>query len=286
MTELAANPEQAEHWNADEARHWVDHDHDYDVMLRPLGDRMLAAAAITPGERVLDVGCGCGNTTIAAALAAAPGGAAHGVDLSGPMTDLARRHASDRGVAATFEVADAQVHPWEESSFDVAVSRFGVMFFADPVQAFTNIGRALRPTGRLAFVCWQEMLANEWMLVPGMALAEHVPLPDLGEPGAPGPFAFADPERIRGILDASGYRHISVEPVRETLLIGGGPTVEGTLEFLRTSGMGQTLLADADPEAIAAGLDAVRRALEPHATPTGVRLDGAAWVVTAAAGQT
>jgi len=281
MTTETPNASQAEHWNAEEALHWVRQQADYDTTLRPLGDRMLAAAAIEPGDRVLDIGCGCGDTTIAAARAAAPDGSALGVDLSVPMTDVARQRASKEGVAATFEVGDAQVKPFAPASFDVAVSRFGVMFFDDPVAAFANVAKALRADGRLAFVCWQDLLVNDWMLVPGAAIAEHIPLPDLGPPGAPGPFAFADPERVRSVLASAGFDGIEVASVRESLLVGGGPTVDGTVAFLRSSGMGQTLLADAPPDAVEKGIAAVRNALEPFATPEGVRLDGVAWVVTA-----
>jgi len=281
MTTETPNATQAEHWNAEEASHWVQQNADYDVMLRPLGDAMLAVAAIEPGDRVLDIGCGCGDTTIAAARAAAPDGSALGVDLSVPMTDLARQRAATEGVAATFEVGDAQVKPFEPGSFDAAVSRFGVMFFDDPVAAFANIAKALRAEGRLAFVCWQDLLVNDWMLVPGAAIAEHIPLPDLGPPGAPGPFAFADPERVRDTLTSAGFDRIDVAPVRESLVVGGGPTVDGTVAFLRSSGMGQALLTDAAPDAVERGIVAVRAALEPFATPEGVRLDGVAWIVTA-----
>src|SRR5690348_8832489 len=126
------NATQAEHWNANEAEHWVVHDREYDATLRPLGDHMLAAAAVSPGDRVLDIGCGCGNTTLAAARVAGADGSAHGVDLSVPMTELGRQRAEAEGLNATFEVADAQTHPFVAGSFDVAVSRFGVMFFDDP----------------------------------------------------------------------------------------------------------------------------------------------------------
>ena len=148
---------------------------------------MLAAAAIAPGDRVLDIGCGCGNTTLAAARAAGPDGSAHGVDLSVPMTDLGRQRAEQERVNATFEVADAQTHPFKAGAFDVAVSRFGVMFFDDPVAAFTNIAGALRPGGRLAFVCWQDLMVNDWMLVPGADTRSAAPgvLYEATTPAAP-----------------------------------------------------------------------------------------------------
>ena len=275
------NTDQAAHWNDSEASHWVTHDREYDIMLRPLGDRMLTAAAIQPGDRVLDVGCGCGNTTITAAQAASPHGTAHGLDLSVPMTDLARQRATELGVKATFEVGDAQVHPFAPGSVDVAVSRFGIMFFDDPVAAFLNIASALRPGGRLSFVCWQDLVANDWMFVPGAAIAAHVPLPDLGAPGAPGPFSLAEPTRIEQVLAGAGFGDINIEAIRESLLLGGGPTVEGSVEFMRSTGMGEAVLADAPADAIEPALAAVTAALTRHATSDGVQLDGAAWLVTA-----
>jgi SAM-dependent methyltransferase len=197
------------------------------------------------------------------------------------MTDLARQRAAAEGLPATFEVGDAQTHPLGPGSFDVAVSRFGVMFFDDPVAAFTNIASGLRSGGRLAFVCWQELFANDWMIVPGAAVAAHVPLPDTGGPDAPGPFAFADPARVEAVLTSAGFTDIACERVREPLLLGGGPTLDGTLEFLRTSGLGQAVLGDADPELVDRAMAAVRAAIEPHLTSDGVVLDGAVWVVTA-----
>jgi SAM-dependent methyltransferase len=275
------NTDQAAHWNATEASHWVTNDRAYDTMLRPLGDQMLATAAIQPGDRVLDIGCGSGNTTIAAADAAGPHGCAHGLDLSVPMIDLARRRAKEDGVNATFEVADAQVHPLTDASFDVAVSRFGVMFFDDPVAAFTNIGRTLRPGGRLSFVCWQDLVVNDWMFVPGMAIAKHVPIPEPGEPGAPGPFSLADPNRIEEILTAAGFENIGIQAVRAPLALGGGPTVEGTVDFLRDTTMGERFLKGASVDMIQTALTAVTTSLTPFVTPDGVKLDGAAWIVTA-----
>ncbi len=276
-----ANQEQADHWNSEEASHWVTHQAAYDRMLAPFSDMVLAAAALRPRDRVLDVGCGCGATTCAAARAAAPGRVL-GVDLSEPMLARGRASAVAAGLAnAVFERADAQVQLFGESSFDAVISRFGIMFFADSVAAFANLRHATRPGGRMAFACWQDLTANQWLLVPGAAIAQHVPLPDLGGPGAPGMFAFADPGRIRTVLAGAGWHHIDIEPMRTPILVGGGGGLDETVEFLRTGSMGRTLLGGIDTQTSARAVLAVRDALAPYRGDHGVRLEAAVWRVLA-----
>ena len=279
-----ANQDQAEHWNnSDDVGHWVTEQARYDGMLAPFTDIILEGAKLTANDRVLDVGCGCGATTLAAAQVVTDGHAT-GVDLSAPMLQRARTDADRAGLAnASFEQADVQVHPFDDDAFDVAISRFGVMFFADPEAAFANLRRATQPDGRLALVCWQPLIANEWMIVPGTALAEHVPPPDLGPPGATGMFAFAEPERPVQILEAAGWRDISVEPRQTQMLIGGAGTLDSAIAFLRNGSMGRTMLTGVDPDTEARAIDAVRAALTPHTDSDGVRLGAAVWLVTARA---
>jgi len=202
-----ANTGQAEHWNTGPGvAHWVANQARYDRMHAPFTALILDAAALRPGGTVLDVGCGCGGTTLAAARLVAPGQAL-GLDLSGPMLARARADAEAAGLGnAVFRQGDAQVEPLEPGRFDTVISRFGVMFFADPVAAFANISSATRAGGRLVFACWQPLAANQWMLVPGAALAEHLPPPAPAPAGGPGMFAFADPDRLRPILAAAGWR--------------------------------------------------------------------------------
>src|SRR5581483_11483592 len=191
MTAEAANREQAEYWNGHEAAHWVAHEERYEAMLAPFSRRLVAAAGISPWDRMLDIGCGCGATTRSAGHRAVDGEVV-GVDLSRQLLDRAEERAREEGLAhVRFEQADVQVHRFADGWFDVAVSRFGVMFFADPVAAFANVVRALRPGGRLAFACWAEPLANEWIVVPGAAAVEHVSVAADGDPEAPGPFSLA-----------------------------------------------------------------------------------------------
>ncbi len=279
-----ANSAQAAHWNSTAgAGHWITHQARHDRMLEPFLTMILGAAAIRSGDRVLDVGCGCGATTRAAASLAAPAEVA-GVDLSAAMLARASDDArSARLLNASFIEGDAQVHPFEPATFDVVISRFGLMFFADPVAAFTNLRRATKGGGRIAFVCWQPMTANPWLLVPGAALAEHVPLPEPGSPDAPGMFALANPDRARAILADAGWREISVAPARASILVGGGGTVEEAVEFLRGGSMARSMLASADPETERRAVASVRLALLPYADSDGVHLDAAVWLVRAEA---
>jgi SAM-dependent methyltransferase len=279
-----ANSEQAAHWNdPHEIGQWLTQQARYDRMLSVFSTMIFDAARLTPGERILDVGCGTGATTRAAAELVAPGSVV-GVDLSRPMLERARAEADSAEIDnVSFEPADVQVHPFAEQSFDAVISRFGIMFFADAVAAFTNLHRATRPGGRIVFVCWQLLTENEWLLVPGAALAEHVPLPASAEPGAPGMFAFADPDHPRQVLEDAGWHAITITSRRTPILVGGGGSVDDAVEFLRAGSIGRTLLANVDDATITRALESVRQALEPYVTGDGVQLEAAVWLVEAMA---
>ncbi|HEY7323313.1 MAG TPA: class I SAM-dependent methyltransferase [Streptosporangiaceae bacterium] len=279
-----ANREQTAHWNSEAgAGHWVTHQARHDRMLEPFLSMILAEAAIRPGDQVLDVGCGCGATTRAAARLAAPAVVA-GIDLSAGMLAQARADSQSAQLSNVSLVqGDAQVYPLKPASFDVVISRFGLMFFDDPVAAFTNLRQAAKPGGRIVFVCWQQMTANPWLLIPGAALAEHVPLPAPGAPDAPGMFALADVDRMRGILADAGWSAVSATPVTTSVLVGGGGTVEETVEFLRGGSMARSALANADPVTERRAVASVRSALIPYADSEGVHLDAAVWLVRALA---
>lgn len=277
---MVANEEQAAYWDGEEGGHWVHRAADYDRMLAGFSDAILDAASIAGGERVLDVGCGCGALTLAAAAAADPG-TVTGVDLSAPMLAVARERAAAGAISnAEFVQADAQSHAFAPGAQDLLVSRFGVMFFADPTAAFANLARALRPDARLTFACWQDLFANEWMSVPGIAVAAHLPLPGGAEPGAPGPFAFADRDRVTGIVEAAGFTGISLDNAERPMQMPG-TTADEVVDFLRDTGMGRVLFADAPADVVARAVDAVRTALQPYETSDGVVLSGRAWIVTA-----
>jgi SAM-dependent methyltransferase len=182
---------QDQYWNGPEASHWLLHEHRYERMGAPFTRLVLDAAAVARTDRVLDVGCGTGSTTCTAARAAADGQAL-GVDIARPLLQRAKQRARHDGLTnVRFEHGDAQTHRLAPSGFDVAISRFGVMFFSDPTAAFANIAHGLRPGGRIAFVCWQPVANNKWITVLSAA-AQHIPLPPPDEPGSPGPFSLGD----------------------------------------------------------------------------------------------
>jgi SAM-dependent methyltransferase len=275
-----ANHDQLEHWNDREATgDWVTNQERYDRMLEPFAGLILDAAALSPGEQVLDVGCGCGATTLAAARAVSPGTAA-GIDLSAAMLARARENAAKADLSnASFEQADAQVHRFS-ASYDAVISRFGVMFFADPVAAFANLRAATRPGGRLAFACWQPLADNEWLLVPLTALAKHVPVPEPDGPDVPGMFSLSTTDRLRQVLSAAGWQHISAASERTPILIGGG-TLDDAMGFLRGRAIVRSMLADVDQATRDRAMESVRDALAGHADGDEVRLDASVWLVTA-----
>lgn len=277
-----ANAEMVRYWNEVSGPKWVALQTVIDRQIEPLGRRALARAGLAAGERVLDVGCGCGATSLEAARQVAPGGSVVGLDLSGPMLARARERAAAEAVAnAEFLQADAQTATLP-GPFDAAVSRFGVMFFDAPALAFTNLRRALRAGGRLSFVCWQGVGRNPWMSVPLAAVTSVLPLPPPAAPDAPGPFAFADESRVRGILAEAGFKDVVVEGVEERLAVGPGD-LEGTASFLLSMGPAAVVLRES-PEAAAREaevLEAVRTALRPHLTPDGVVMPSACWLVSA-----
>ncbi|MEU8385744.1 class I SAM-dependent methyltransferase [Streptosporangium sp. NPDC048865] len=273
------NTGQAEAWNGYEGNHWADHQARYDAVNSGFNDHLLAAATIGDRDRVLDVGCGNGQVTRLAARRARLGEAT-GIDLSAPMLRRARATATAEGVAnVTFEQGDAQIHPFPTAVFDVAVSRFGIMFFADPVAAFANIGRALRPGGRLAVLSTRGMADNDLGAVFA-AMARHLP-PDPAPAGlgAPGPDSLADPARVREVLTGAGFEKVTSTPV-DALQVWGRDAADAA-GFLGAWGPVRFLLDQAGEDAAARALDALAVALRPYEEPGAVRLRGAAWLITA-----
>ena len=276
------NSEQITYWNQQAGPTWVAVQSLIDQQIRPLGHLAMERAELRAGARVLDVGCGCGDTSIELAGRVAPGGEVLGVDISAPMLTRAGQQARAAGVAARFELADAQTSAFEADRFDVLFSRFGVMFFAEPAVAFANLRRALRGGGRLAFVCWQNMRENPWMVVPMNAALPLLPPQPPPVPGAPGPFAFADPDYLRDILVRAGFADIELESVRMPLSVGGGQDLDATVDFVLRMGPTARALREADdPELLPDVAAAVREALAPYQTAEGVRMDSASWIVTA-----
>ncbi|MFC9998944.1 class I SAM-dependent methyltransferase [Nocardia sp. NPDC127526] len=273
MTEIV-NTAQSEAWNGYEGEHWAAHFDRYDAVNGGCNQPLLDAAAIGPADRVLDIGCGNGQLTRLAARRAASG-AATGVDLSGPMLARARERASIEGLAnVSFEQGDAQVHPFRAASFDAALSRAGIMFFADPVAAFTNVARALRPGGRLAFVTMPPLDGTDIGTV-FTAAATH--LDDFEVTHAHGPFA--DPNRMRELLAAAGFIDIAFRYLEPDGI--WGRDIADATEFIIGWGpvhYHRMRMNFGTDDAIRAAL---ATALEPFVTPAGIRLRTAAWLVTA-----
>ncbi len=272
------NADQYAAWNGDSGRRWVQDPDRRDEVLAPVADALLAAARIIAGDAVLDIGCGCGATTLAAARAAGPGGSALGIDLSAPMLDVSRRRARERAAAnARFEHGDAQAHPLAAAAFDVAISRFGTMFFADPVAAFANITSALRAGARLCMATWQPLRANDWLTIPGAALLRYATPPETA--AGPGMFAQSDPVALAAMLTAAGLRDIHSEPVNVTMTLGAGPA--DATEYLLASGPGRALFDTIPADVRPVATDALRSALAQHTGPEGVHLNAAVFLTTA-----
>jgi SAM-dependent methyltransferase len=276
------NADQIAYWNGPGGQRWAERQQAQDILLRPVADILIDRAKPQAGERVIDAGCGSGATTIAFAQKVAPSGHACGIDVSGPMLERARASAP-KELPVDFVLADATVYPFDPASFDLLASRFGVMFFADPVLSFSNMHRALRPSGRLAFACWREPRENPWMMTPLQAVYKHVAkLPPQG-PEDPGPFAFASEERVRRILGAAGFTGIAMEPCPLSLdiAIGRGldAAVQGALEIGPTS----RALEGQPADVRAAATNSIREILAPLAKGNAVALPGSIWIVTARA---
>lgn len=277
-----ANDEQIAYWNEQAGEKWVVLQDRIDAQLEPLGLVAMDALAPAAGERVLDVGCGCGATSRTLAARVGSAGSVTGVDVSGPMLAQARARAADTPTVR-FIQGDAATHPFPPGSFDALFSRFGVMFFADPPAAFANLRRATAPGGRLGFVCWQSLFANEWVRIPIEVAAPHVPLPPPPAPGTPGPFQLADRDRVLAILADAGWADVGVDPHETVLGVGGSADLDETVDFLLRIGPLARVLGEVTDraDAAAAVADALRARLAPLHGPGGVRLGGATWIVTA-----
>jgi SAM-dependent methyltransferase len=272
------NADMVDYWNGRPADVWVAEAERFDDMLGSIGRRLQDALDLEPGERVLDVGCGSGAMSLEAARAVGPDGWVTGLDLSAPMLSVTRRRAEEQHVDIDFLPGDAQTISFEQP-FNVVISRFGVMFFEDLEAAFSNLAQATCPSGRLCFVCWQEMFANKWIAVPAMAMLAHVGIPELPEPGTPSPFTLADPARTRALLESAGWSDVSVAEHHDQMRIGSDP--EDVAAFMLSDERGRRLVEGNDPEAVEAGTEAALEALRPYTTPRGVVLSGAYWLVTA-----
>ncbi|HEV2071990.1 MAG TPA: methyltransferase domain-containing protein [Acidimicrobiales bacterium] len=273
-----ANVEMAAAWDGPEGEHWAQHAERYERSSWRHWARFSEAVRIARDDDVLDIGCGTGRSTRDVGRMAASGSAV-GVDLSARMLERARAATRAEGLTnVRFEQADAQVHPFPDDVFDIAISSFGAMFFADPVAAFANIARALRPEGRLALLTWRELARNEWLTVIRGALAVGRELPE-PPAGAPGPFGLSAADHVRRTLGAAGFVDVQLEEVDEPVEIGAD--AEDAFAFVGTFGITKGLTQDLDEDSRARAFDGLRRITRDYETDDGVLFGSAAWLITA-----
>jgi len=274
------NADQAAYWNGPAGRRWLERQELQDRLLEPISELLFARAEPAAGERVIDVGCGCGATTITLARRVGRMGHVLGVDLSAPMLARARERA-EPGLSVDFVVADATLYPFPPSGADLLFSRFGVMFFAEPVLSFTHMRKALLPGARVVFACWREPRANPWMMLPLMEAYKHVPrLPEMA-PEDPGPFAFARQERVIGILRAAGFAAIAMEACDLPLDLAVGQGLDAAVNSALAIGpVSRALEEQAESQRIAVA-GAIRAALAPLQRGMTVPLGASVWMTTA-----
>jgi SAM-dependent methyltransferase len=272
------NEQQIEYWNGAVGRRWATLQDRIDLQLNNIADALIPFANARPGERVLDIGCGCGTMTLRLGMAVAPDGSVAGLDISAPMLEVARARAQAMNADIPFLKSDASTHEFQPV-FDLVFSRFGVMFFADPLAAFKNIRTALAPKGRLAFVCWRPFVENDWAAVPFTAAKPFLPAQPPSDPHAPGPFAFADAGRLKGILESAGFANIRIEKLDTTANLGA--TLEQAVDATLAVGPLARAASEVDDAIREKIRGAVKEALKPYATPAGVTPGVACWLVAA-----
>lgn len=273
---MSANAAQIDYWNSAGGLTWARFQDQLDRQMAPFGHVANDALAPQPGEHILDIGCGCGHTSLTLAQHIAPHGSVLGLDISKPMLEIAQRRSNGQSLASFVE-DDAQVTGFGGKMFDAAFSRFGVMFFSDPTAAFANIRRALRPNGRLAFVCWRPFEDNLWMRDPLEAAQHLLPEQKPVDPLTPGPFAFADANRIQTILADAGFANINI--ARRDIETGALPFDEALDVALRVGALGFALRQN--PEFMKDAASALRPILMRYLTAGGVSMPASIWVVTA-----
>jgi SAM-dependent methyltransferase len=274
------NAAEIAYWNGPGGQRWLDRQQQQDALLAPIAELLMDRAAATAGESVLDIGCGCGTTSIALARAVAPRGRVLGVDVSAPLLARARQLAP-KGLPIDFALGDAAVFPFEAGGADLLFSRFGVMFFADPTRSFVNIRGGLRGGARVVLACWREPRENSWLLLPLQEAYRHVPrLPEVG-PEAPGPFSLASEPRVRRILTDAGFTAVKLEPINLSLDLADGRGLDAAVDTALSIGPASRALDGQPPALRTAAAVSVRAALARYQVGNRVPLPGAIWIVTA-----
>jgi SAM-dependent methyltransferase len=268
-------------WREQGGKAWADNIATVEQQIADLSRVLLASAAPKPGEFVLDVGCGGGVTSKAVADAVGTTGRVLGVDVSDLILDIARRRFA-RVSNLRFESGDAQSMVLSERAYDLVLSRFGVMFFEDPVAAFKNLYSSLKRYGRLVFMCWREPAANPWMTIPVGAVFSVLGPPPPPDPEAPGPFAFSDPNRVHRILAQAGFADVGMERVDADVDLG---SIDRAVKLMSGLGPAARFLAEASKSDRAQAIDELRLSLSDYATSDGLKLPASTWVVSATRAQ-
>jgi SAM-dependent methyltransferase len=268
-------------WNGQGGRTWVARQAHTDTTLRSVTEALLAFAAPCTGERVLDVGCGCGASTLDFARAVGPSGHVAALDISGPMLAEGEARAKAAGITnIKWRQADPATVQLDE--YDLLTSAFGTMFFGDPVGAFANMRRTASPGSRMAVVCWRPLAENPWMEIPMNAAARDLPPRPTPAPHAPGMFAFADPERVSEVLTASGWAPPRFKKLDVDLDIAAGRGLHEAVVQSTQIGAVNSWLRSQPAEVVSAAIESLREALAPYVDGASVRLAGAMWLISSA----
>jgi SAM-dependent methyltransferase len=284
MADAQDNAAQIAYWNDRAAVTWTTFQERLDTLFEPLTGLALDAAAPAPGERIIDIGCGCGATVLALAGRVGPTGQVLGLDISEPMAARARERIGAAGLAnAQVVVSDASAHAFPPGGADLLFSRFGVMFFADPTAAFANLRGAVRQGGRLLCAAWRPLADNPWFIVPQQAARALLPPQAPADPDAPGPFAFANPDRTLGIFRDAGWQDVALTRQDVPMRFAAAGEIDQATEFATRVGALARMLAEVDPALHPRIRSAVADALKSYDSPAGIILTGSVWLISARA---
>jgi SAM-dependent methyltransferase len=287
MEPVMHNEEQIAYWNGEAGHKWAERDSQMSALLAPIAEALMEHADVEGSLAALDVGCGGGSETLMLARRLGSGARILGVDISEPLLAVAeakRAGIGDADAEVAFLRADAAVHDFPAGHYDLLFSRFGVMFFDAPTEAFTNLRHAMAPGGALAFTCWQSLRDNPWTALPLQAALTVLPPPPKPEPHAPGPFAFADRDYLRGVLEGAGWEDVAIVPHTAEMRFAGSEGFESAVRELVNTGPVGRLLLEADEAQRQAVHAAAAQALGDYYVDDALVLPGAVWLVTASNG--
>jgi len=284
--DTVTNTDMHEFWSGHGGLKWLRFQEILKKGLSVFGQKAIIAASIDAGNRVLDIGCGCGDTTFDIARLVGKYGHVHGVDISNLILNEVSNSGQCRDEKRylhnlSFECADVQSHQFEPNIFDVAYSRFGVMFFSNPIAAFTNIRQTLQPDGRLVFICWQSITTNQWVSLALDVVANHISLPPPSNTKEPDAFSFGDPKRVQKILEVAGFIDISIQNYETQFNIGAD--IDEAVTFLTHMGPASCVIESLEFSSATRGhiITDLFEAIAPYETEDGVNLGAATWIVTA-----